>query len=363
MKVGSDQTLRFTGDSRVQGYLRNLKKGTVFSARILQRLGPKQALIDIGGSSVRAEFLKGVPAGKYLSFVVQERRGTTFILRMIDEDTVPGPLKDLQRFTLFSQKHLEGLNPNRLNRMLQSGLESLYLLNRIWADEGDDKARGGKNITRLLNALMQKGLSRESLEGFLSLLNYSPDSRFIFEILQQAGFLPFSGKGMQEKDKKDRGHKGELLEEAVQDILNGASEGLYEDWMIQEVIELLISSGRQVRAVVLRERFWPYEDEGEWKVFRILEGEQGILCSLDLSALGHLEILLRMDQALHISFFAGSPEAVEVLRGRFDELRSLLSGRHRDGVVLNVSSLREALEKIIEINNSLTLTSNFDIKV
>ncbi len=123
MKIERTQTLKIATSAAVKSALGAIPKGGRVEARVVERLPGNQAVIELAGKRITAEFLKGTPKGELLELVLESRRGSSFVFRLSGKDAAarffaaiepfllggeetlpfpPGPLKELLDGRAFS---------------------------------------------------------------------------------------------------------------------------------------------------------------------------------------------------------------------------------------------------------------------
>ena len=124
MKIDRTNTIRITGRTSSHPF-RNLKKGGELTGRIIERIGNREAIVDIGGSRLRAEFLNGVPTGDKIPLIFEKRDYSTFIFRIGKGD---GGSSMLSKIFDFSILELDDIGRNELlNIAIVSILQQVHV--------------------------------------------------------------------------------------------------------------------------------------------------------------------------------------------------------------------------------------------
>ncbi len=90
MKIESSGTIRISGRSTIISLLNNLKKGSEHPAKIIERPSTKEAILEIAGKRIRAEFPKGVPGNNRLILKLENKQDNTFIFKIVSSTSKDG---------------------------------------------------------------------------------------------------------------------------------------------------------------------------------------------------------------------------------------------------------------------------------
>ena len=353
--MASENLIRIIPRASAASFLDEARKGGDLAAKIVQRLGDKDAVIAIGKTRVRAAFTKGVPERD--SFILRlERidRGTV-TFRMIDSAARAKALSQLLEMTL-----LKSADQHRLFASLGSAIATppagildlnARLLGYLPARPPD------RSLARLLNHLLRLGVDRRAVEDLAFLLaDTDAPFRAVLPLFQT------SDRGTHDKGNK-RGYIPNVKDatQRIASSIEAIKDPSQRDECLAMILDLVRASARPPSNARPGEFAWHHE--GEYRTVRFLASDIGWIISLEFSALGRIEILAReAGDGTAISVFCDSSEALSALEESGNELRRTLS-KAVPAATVSFHNTAAALQKIVEIYSRHCMNSVLDVKV
>jgi len=353
--MGSENLIRIIPRASAASFLKEARKGGDLAAKIVQRLGDNDAVIAIGKTRVRAAFTKGVPDRE--SFILRlERidRGTV-TFRMIDAAARAKALSQLLEMTL-----LKSADQHRLFASLGSALSpppagilelNARLLGYLPARPPD------RNIARLLNHLLRLGVDRRAVDDLAYLLaDTSAPFRVVLSLFQT------SDRGTQEKEnKRDYLPNAKDATQHIASSIESIEDPSQRDECLATILDLVRESTQPPSNTRPSEFAWHHE--GEYRTVRFLASDIGLIISLEFSALGRIEILVReAREGIAISVFCDSSDTLSALEESGNELRRTLT-KALPAATISFHITASALQKIVEIYSHHCMNSVLDVKV
>lgn len=356
MKIDRSNTIRITGRELKLPAL-NLKRGVRISARILERIGDKEAVLDVAGNRLRAEFLSGIPSRNRITLIFEGRDSSTLLFRMARDHDVSS-LRGLFDFSIFD---LDTLGKNELlaiRRYLKNGIEGIFNLNSSLFRALTGKGLRERSLTDLLNKLLKMGMPKDDLI-FLTYIFLG--NRGIIDILiSLLLFMGLEGDALYKRFKR-YSRQGDLI--ADMEKLSERIEALTDEEGIDLFRELLyyVVSGEDPGKDFSQFEI-PYFDSDGFKSIECIYTREGLVLSLELSGLGKLDILIKsLASDLKISIFCEDEEALVELRSSVDDLKARLADVKKV-VTVDFYISRDVIKKIIEINSPMVMNSIFDVR-
>lgn len=356
MKINRSNTIRITGRELKLPAL-NLKRGVRISARILERIGDREAILDVAGNRLRAEFLSGIPSRSRISLIFEGRDSSTLLFRIArDHDASSLRLLD---FSIFE---LDTLGRNELlaiRRYFKNGIEGIFNLNSSIFRALTGKGERGRSLTDLLNKLLKMGMHKDDLI-FLSYIFLG--NRGIIDIL--ISLLLFMGLERDALYKRFRRYGQDDLNADMEKLSERIESLLTDEEGIELFRELLfyVASGEDRGSRGFSQFEIPYFDSDGFKSVACIQTREGLVLSLELSGLGKLDILIKsLDSDLRISMFCEDEEALVELKSSVDDLKARLADVKK-AVTVDFYLSRDVMKKIIEINSPLVMNSIFDVR-
>jgi hypothetical protein len=362
MKIDRSNTIRITGRELKLPALKNLKRGARITARILEKIGNKEAILDIGGNRLRAEFLSGIPPKSRFSLIFEGRDSSTLIFRTARD---LGDLSSLRGLLDFSIFELGDVGKNELiaiRRYLKDGIQGIFDLNRCIFKALLGKSFKEHSLTDLLNKLLKMGIQKENLI-FLSYIILGNKGLNLDILISLLRFMGIEGDVIYKRFKRYSRQSDALMADIEK--LSERIESLLSDEDGTELFRQLfyyISQGEDGGYRDCSGFEIPYFDSDSFRELECIYTHDGLALSLELSNLGKLDILIKFsDSDLKVSMFCGDEEVLAELKSNVDDLKSRLANLGKV-VIVDFYITGEMVKKIIEINSSLVMNSIFDMR-
>ncbi|MCP4130300.1 MAG: flagellar hook-length control protein FliK [bacterium] len=370
-KINPVNTIRISGRISTLTFLKGLKKGVEIPATIVSRPNSREAVLEIAGKKIRAEFPGGVPGNNRLNLKLEEQTKDSFLFRLIDTRGRTGFLEKILDHTIFRVDDFTKNDIIDISRFLGKNPQGLFELNKFLLGIHQKNEQKQEKTVYILNRLLRMGLSKESLfdlSFMLSGAKYS-SSPLLFLLLL---FNPDRKYTEQWLEQGKTG--GADIEERLNEIINlvdNVNEEKDKKELIEQLIDLLIGNNEKEKTGIHYGEM-AFFDDGEFKPVYCMGNENSWIFSFQLSEIGQIDILANSRrEGLFLSIFSPRQDVLDSLEGSADLLYSRLeriglfqgelSGENRT-VYLNFYNRRAALDKLIEINSYYSINSEFDIK-
>ncbi len=291
MKIERFPSIAITAKNAAREVLKNLAVGGRASARVVERLDGQHAIIEIAGTRIRAEFLKGVPRGDSFLLVLADKKGSRYIFSLAPRDFIARHFQAVARDFIVDDGRFAAPDLARLLRGRAGTLNGLYDLNRVLFGIPPERARD-RSQTDLLNRLQKAGISRDNFNLFYYLFsqNTGINNNFLYYVMSLFG----KGRSLPEWARKLRDDENALsgmLDSMLDEVRGKIAGGALEKDLVGELLSLLSESPRA--DADFAEGIMPLIDGDEWKPLRYLCRNKSLLCAFDLSGIGHVEILAK----------------------------------------------------------------------
>jgi len=357
MRIEPVNIIRIPGKTAAGEAFRDIQKGAELPARIIERIGGKEAILEIAGRRIRAEFMKGLPAGSSVTLKLSDVRNNTFMFSMVDPSGRDALAKQVHELTVFPLEHIRSSMMHGIGAVLARTPAGILELNALLLGIKPKQLKEEDGMARLLNRLLKRGASKQLLSGLLVLLGagFDRDALRIF----------LSLPGPENDILKKWANAGK--EEIASSIANMMREieTLPDDDLRREIIGHLLeqfaeSGGTQSGYRSGEFAFWNGE---EYTPVRCLGAGESWVFIIDLSNIGRTDVLAKKEsKGYSISVFSETEEASAALRESSRELIKKLADIP-GGIYINFHITRKAINKIVEIYSHYSLNSVFDAKV
>ncbi|GEM_PF-1823196 len=355
MKIDRENTIRISGRIPSSSALKNLKMGAKIAGRIIERVGDREAVLDMGGVRIRAEFLRGVPSNKRIPLIFRGRDGGTLIFQIAGERS--SKLDEIFAYSLFERNTLGTGEIMAIRKYIQEGPGGIFALNRFIL-----RLRAGVQLreglfAEVLNKLLTAGVSKDDLLflSYLLLASRGLKSSVIEILSVLAGGESAIQLIRRFRDEKTLRDYSEKFSEKLKALLK-TEQGV-------ELFKDLLSVFMSREDSPYREFQMPFWNEDRFESITGIVTPGGMVLTLELSQLGVLDIIIREHgSSLHINLFCEREETLHELEHTVDELRTKLKSVHKGAVNIGFFLTGDAMKKIIEINSSLLSNSILDFK-
>ncbi|PKL41281.1 MAG: hypothetical protein CVV44_01205 [Spirochaetae bacterium HGW-Spirochaetae-1] len=352
MKIDSGGIIRIPGKRSLSQFLSTMKEGAEIPARIVRRFEGKEALIDLGGQKIRAEFLKGLPGSNHLILILDEKKDDTYFFRITASVSREGHLDKIRDFLLSGvSENLKNTGILNVNRYLSGNPAGIFEMNLFLLNPRKEPSPRGKGLAELFNAMISRGINSvhvQTISAILLSLKLDPALLIpLLRLLRQDGDdrdLPFLN---------DQNATDESIDE-IFDAVDTLDEKPLKDKLIGLMAEIFQKNDDSSDIWEL-----PLPCGKDIIPLRYAGDANSCIVAADFSRLGKVEILVqKASGALHITVFTDSPAAEKQLRDSGQELMALLPDAG-----IKFYYRQSIIDKLVEINSYYAVNSQFDIKI
>ncbi|HNV46247.1 MAG TPA: hypothetical protein PLE73_06870 [Spirochaetota bacterium] len=356
MRIDRHDAIRIPAGGVRPGQLSRLQAGDLVWGKIVQRSGPRQALLDVAGTRVSAEFTSGVPREGRVLLVLTGHDGNALLFSRVKKDD-PRYYRDLFHLTVFDASRIGKKELGGILARLRDGAGGLFELSASIARSRTGKENSASRPGGLLRALAALGVRDADLPETAFLLA-SLRNRHLAAARALLRGIGYGGAG----DAVSAPPGGDSAIDAA-GLLRPIEDALDRDGDAPRHLHDLLCAVLGDEDDALLEGEFAYEDDGP-RAVRYCAGEDGCVVSIELSRLGPVEVLVRRDgSALRCIISCDTEEARAALAEGADELHTTLQQVMNTAVRVDIYKRSEIAQKIIEINALSTIHSVFDARV
>ncbi len=354
MRIESTNTIRVSGRSGAVDHLGGLPKGAEITARIVERISGREAVLEIGGKRIHAEFQKGIPSGAVITLKLDDIKESALLFRMVD----PGGRDALARRLMETTIADRALMQKNMGGALAKRPAGIFELNALLLGLSPKAGKKEDGLTRLLGRLLKLGVDRGAITDLSVLLSGARfDTKAFQSLLLILGFD-------RERIRKWTSGKTADYDTVIDAIINEIDRlnaGEMKETAVRQLIGYATQGGETPAGYVTGEL--PFDDGDEMRPLRFLGKDEAWVFSVDFSAIGRVEVLARsIGDEYTVSVFCATVEALEALKGSTEELAKKMKAIG-SGIQVNFHNTDQALNKIVEIYSYYSLNSVFDIRV
>ncbi len=354
MRIEPANSIRVSLRTGMSDQLRDLQKGAELPARIVDRISGREAVLEIGGKRIQAEFQKGVPAGTMITLKLDNIKNNSFYFKLVDPAGREALARHVMEMTIFDMNRVQ----KNISAVLSKNPAGIFELNALLSGlhPGHDKKDEG--LTRFLGLLMKLGVDKNTITDLSIFLSGIPvNSKAFQSLLLVLGF---------DREKIKKWTSGKTAD--YQTMIDGISNEITrlegddtKETVLRQLIGLLSDAGSTPSGYISGEI--PFAGDDELYRVRYLGKDDAWVFSVNFSKIGLIEVVARENrEGRHISIFCGSGETLDALQGSAGELTKNLKNINPD-IYLNFYNTSLALNKIVEIYSYFSLNSVFDIRV
>lgn len=196
-------SLKVQENSRAGEIFRNLSPGSSVTAGLKEKISSREAVLRAGGREFRAFFQNGVPAGRFLSLVLDARRNGVLyfsIKKEKPENLIMNIMKGIPLVKNFSSGSAAG-GILYLNSLSGSS-PSLFELNRILSGA---ELTGGKGLASVFSGLALENISPSFLHRLAVILAENVMPHGFFHLIQEkTGGRQYDGRKRQREEQGKR---------------------------------------------------------------------------------------------------------------------------------------------------------------
>jgi hypothetical protein len=350
MNINPTGTISISVKSLARQVFRELSPGTQIQARVVERYGRHEALLDIGGVRIRAHFQGGVPGSGFLDLIMRGKSGDTFLFSLQSATSRNGFPEKLQSFFIFPLKNISPDTSAAISRYLGSDPRSIFDLNMILAGQGHGLPGGG--LANIFRSVSEK---KDNPSWLLRLSLYLAGICLGEELADSLAALS-SDEKKQGRKEQERKKDEKMAEDEINTIakeVDSMTEGKEKELLVRGIIEILAGDSGPSGGIEL-----PLIDSDGYIPLKCLFSENSWIFHAEFSKIGKTDIIARdTGSGFTIDIHAGNTLALKELK-RAESDPEMLSG----GILIRVHDLKSSIDKLVAINGYFALNSRFDTK-
>lgn len=354
MKIDQLNTIRISGAPGQHDSLREMKTGSELPVRILERTGPREAVLDIAGRRVHAEFLKGVPQAESILLKLDGIKDNSFIFKMVNPPGKEEALRRMLEHTIFSASDIPKNALYSLTSLFSKHPPGIFELNALILGSLTRMGKKEDRPDRLLNMLLKRGAGMDAVSGLAYLRNgMIPHFGSLLSLLGQ-------DTGMQGWTEATPERINDLLDRILTAVTGNTPDGERDD-LIRRLIDYLTFPRKDSRDFQEGELAYPHDSE--FRPFRYIGKEDSWIFSIEFTALGRIDLLAKKtDKSYSLSIFCAEAATQDALNETLNDLKKKIASVHPN-IYINLYYMPNILNKMVEINSYYSTNSVFDIKV
>jgi hypothetical protein len=358
MRIEHSDTIRIAAGPHRNSQFGALQKGDLVTGRIIERVNPRQAVIEIGGNRLTADFVNGVPREGRITLLMEGQDGQAFFFRRINRDD-PRFYRDLFRLTIFDAGQVDKKNLSRILTGLKKEAGGLFEVSEIIMRNGRGSGASVRPQGDFASLMRHFGLSGGDVSqaAFLVATLRNQHLPFALTILRSLGFEK-AVNGIMDHFSED------TVDDRITEVIQRVEDTLEKDGngreRFREFLQYLFPAGGDDDAFAGE---LPCQDDPSGPPIRYLVSLKGCVVSFSLTNIGPIEILLQdLPDEMRLAIACEDDEVKNALAVRINDLHGRISGIMNKAVVVDIYKRRDVLEKIIEIISSSTIHSVFDAR-
>jgi hypothetical protein len=357
MRIEPTITIRITGRAGTADIFAGIRKGSELTARIVERVRGHEAVLEIAGKKIHAEFLKGVPAGAMITLKLEDVKNNSFYFKQVDEGDTEAFVKQIMEATIFDADAVRKNILFSIGAALSRNPAGIFELNALLLGQIQKEGKREDGLTRLLNHLLRLGVGKQAVSDLSFLLSGITVNA---KSLRWLMLMPGLNK---ERLRKWASANNAELTEMINSILGeidavpGAEE---KESLLRQIAAFLKDPGARTGEYASGE--FASSGEEELHPVRYAGREDSWVFSVDFSALGRIEILAKKTEGGNsLSIFCDRNDALDALKNDSGQLKRELALIDRN-IHINFFNTRQVINKIVEINSYYSLHSVLDIR-
>jgi hypothetical protein len=357
MRIEPSITIRIAERAGTAELFSGIRKGSELTARIVERGRGREAVLDIGGKRIHAEFLKGVPPDTMITLKLEDIRNNSFIFKLVGEGGSEALVKQIMEATIFDSDAIRKNILFGIGSALSKNPSGIFELNALLLGLVQKEGKREDRLTRLLNHMLRLGVSKQAVSDLSFLLS---GIAFRAKSLRWLMLMPGLDKDRLRKwAAANVAETAEMVNSILGEIDAVQSAGEKES-LIRQIVSFLKDPGSRTGEHASGE-FASYGEE-ELHTIRYAGRENSWIFSVDFSALGRIEILAKKTGGGNfLSIFCERNDVLDAMKNDFGQLQRELASIDRN-IQINFFNTRQVINKIVEIYSYCSLHSVLDIR-
>jgi len=358
MKIAPTNIITISGKTGLPDQMRGIQKGEELPARIVERISRREAILEISGKRINAEFRKGVPAGNMITLKLDGIKNNAVFFSMVEPGGKEALAKHLAGLTIFDMNQLQKDIIYGMSAALGKHPAGILELNMLLLGLHQKQGKKEEGPARFLAFLMKLGIDKNVVADLSILLSGMNTTAQAFKSL-----LLIMGFDAERIRKWSSGKTGDIegIIDAITKEFSAMDSKEDLETSLRQLLGLLEDAGTQSTGYASGNLALYNEDQ--LTPIQYIGKDNAWLFSIDFSGIGRIEILAReSSDGYLVSVFSETSEALEALRKSAEQLQKNLNGIH-PGIHINFYNTRLAINKIVEIYSYYSLNSEFDIRV
>ena len=356
MKIDARNSIRIATYSGLRDVLKGLEKGTVLSASVIHREGKNDALLEINGRRIRAEFTGGAPgAGKKILLRLESAHGNAYLFRLIHDNPKNAFPGNIFEISIFQKDILDTVGRHGIFNLVKhfsNPGNTVFSIN-LFLHRMENKSETRSSIIgELMEKMIKKGVSKKSLSALSYLL--LPESSCLIPLVSafEDDFIF--------KEKKNNEDLRQIIEDIISEIDNILPESEKLE-LIESLLRHYVNYQGEKTGQGAGEL--PFFKNGMYRPIMYLYHGGSWLFSLDLSNLGTVDVLAATVQKKSaVKIYTYREDAFLSLKESLDELKSELRAKVPD-INIELFQGNIIIDKMVEIYSHVDINSVFDIRV
>ena len=357
MRIEPSITIRITGRAGTAELFAGIRKGSELTARIVERVRGHEAVLEIAGKRIHAEFLKGIPNDTMITLKLDGVKNNSFFFKLVDEGGTEEFVKQIMEATIFDADAIRKNILFGIGSALSRNPAGIFELNALLLGHIQKEGKGEDRLTRLINHLLRLGVSKLAASDLSFLLSGIAINA---KSLRWLMLMPGLDKDRLRKWATANNAQMTELVNSILGEIDAVQSAEEKDSLIRQIAAFLKDPNARPGEYSSGE-FASYGEDELHQVRYAGKGNSWIF-SVDFSALGRIDILAKKTEGGNsLSIFCDRNDALDALKNDYGQLQRELALIDRN-IHINFFNTRQAINKIVEINSYYSLHSVLDIR-
>lgn len=358
MKIETTNTITISGKSGFPDQIKGIPKGEEMTAQIIERLGRREAILEIAGKRIHAEFKKGVPSGNVITLKLDDIKNNAVFFSLVETGGKDALVKNLAGMTVFELNQLRSTILHGIGGALAKHPAGILELNMLLLGCPRKSEKREEGPAGLLARLVKLGMDKDAVSDLSVIISGMRISSQAFKTLMM--IIGFDEEKIRKWSSGKKEDISGIIDAILKDFATPGSRGDLDSVLLQ-LLTLLQNTGRELSGYEYGDAAFYHDDQ--LTPLQYIGKDTAWLFSVDFSSIGRIEVLARdAKEGYLISVFSGYGEVLEALKQSSDRLVKNLKRVNKD-ININFYNTRAAINKIVEIYSYYSLNSEFDILV